>query len=156
MKYKFVKIPATDSDASENELNVFLAGHKILNIEKNFVQDGQSSFWAICVSYIDSKKSFGEKSAKVDYKLVLDEKDFTVFAKLRELRKELAEREGTPPYNLFTNEQLSKMVQDRVSSIEALQKISGVGSVRADKYGRQFIDTLHEEFERLEGMKKNQ
>lgn len=71
---------------------------------------------------------------KVDYKEVLNADDFAVFARLRELRKQLAERDGVPPYAVFTNEQLAAIVQGRVASAAALKAIDGVGDARVKKH----------------------
>ena len=43
-----------------------------------------------------------------------------MFAKLRALRKTLADREGVPAYALFTNEQLADMVRRRITTGEAM------------------------------------
>jgi hypothetical protein len=50
----------------------------------------------------------GSKRAKVDYRELLSAGDFVLFAKLRILRKGMAEREAVPAYALFTNEQLAE------------------------------------------------
>jgi superfamily II DNA helicase RecQ len=78
----------------------------------------------------------------VDFKEVLSEAEFAVFARLRALRKQLAEAEGVPAYALFTNEQLAEMVQQRVSTATGLRQIAGVGEARVEKYGPAFLDLL--------------
>jgi superfamily II DNA helicase RecQ len=77
---------------------------------------------------------------------VLDEKDFAIFAKLRTLRKSMAEKEGLPVYALFSNEQLAAMVQKRITTREALGAIDGVGKSRLEKYGQAFLELLRTEF----------
>jgi superfamily II DNA helicase RecQ len=126
-------------------LNAFLRAHRILSVDRHFVQDGANSIWAICVSYLgDANRPLvaGAKRPKVDYRDVLSEADFAVFAKLRNLRKELAEKEGIPAYALFTNEQLAEMVQRRVGGLNAIKEIEGVGDARIEKYGAQFLALL--------------
>ncbi len=44
MKYKFFQIPAGDSIAAENELNAFVAQHRITHIDRHFVADAANSF----------------------------------------------------------------------------------------------------------------
>lgn len=65
-----------------------------------------------------------------------------MFARLRALRKTLAEQEGVPAYALFTNEQLAGMVQRRVRTVGDLREIDGVGEARVEKYGGAFLDIL--------------
>jgi superfamily II DNA helicase RecQ len=110
MKFQFFNIPAQDSADATNQLNAFCAQHRISNIEKNFVNNEENSFWSICVTFLDSEAALlgvdhGKRKKTIDYKEVLNDDDFTIFSQLRDLRKTIAEREGTPPYNVFTNEQ---------------------------------------------------
>ena len=145
MQLRVFTIAIHDAGGALDELNAFLRAHRILSVDRHFVQDGANSIWAICVSYLgDANRPLtaGAKRPKVDYREVLSEADFAVFAKLRNLRKELAEREGVPAYALFTNEQLAEMVQRRVGSLNAIKEIEGVGGSRIEKYGAQFLALL--------------
>jgi superfamily II DNA helicase RecQ len=147
MKFEFFSIPACSPEQGQQELNAFCSSHRIASIEKQFVANGEQSYWAICVSYLDNQKKITTPGkSKVDYREVLEEHDFAVFSKLRSLRKTLAEKEGVPPYALFTNEQLADMVRSRVNSLSGLSSISGVGKARIDKYGKEFMEILQKEF----------
>jgi superfamily II DNA helicase RecQ len=81
-----------------------------------------------------------------DYKEILSPDDFAVFAKLRELRKEMAQAEAVPVYTIFTNEQLAQMVQDRCGSKADLEKVAGVGDARIEKYGPRFLGLLQDQW----------
>jgi superfamily II DNA helicase RecQ len=145
MQLKAFMIPLHDAGAATEEVNVFLRANRILSVERHFVQDGANSVWAICVSYLGEEnrpQTASAKRAKVDYREVLSEVDFATFAKLRNLRKDLADREGIPAYALFTNEHLAEMVQRRVRNITGLKEIEGVGEARAAKYGAAFLRLL--------------
>jgi superfamily II DNA helicase RecQ len=145
MQLKAFTVPIHDAGGALDELNSFLRAHRILSVDRHFVQDGGNSVWAICVSYLNDANrplAAGAKRPKVDYREVLSEADFAVFARLRNLRKELAEQEGIPAYALFTNEQLAEMVQRRVGSLTAMKEIEGVGDSRIAKYGAQFLALL--------------
>jgi len=147
MKHRFFTIPANAPDAAQEELNRFCAGQRVVSVDKQFVQDAQRSYWALCVCYLDGQE--GPKAAakgKIDYREVLNEQDFAVFAKLRTLRKELADGEGVPAYAVLTNEQLAELVQRRVQSAAALREIAGVGEARVEKYGEAFLRLLREAF----------
>lgn len=148
MKQRFFMIPVKDSGLAEDELNAFYAQHRVISVEKYFVADGPNSFWSLCLTWTEVEAALlvGANSrsgkSKIDYKDVLNEADFAVYAQLRDLRKVLAERDGVPPYALFTNEQLAKMVQQRIASKNGLMELEGVGQVRADKYGAAFLSLL--------------
>ncbi|MGO9483871.1 MAG: HRDC domain-containing protein [Rhodomicrobium sp.] len=145
MQLRVFSIAIHDAGGALDELNSFLRANRVLSVDRHFVPDGANSIWAICVSYLNDANrplAAGAKRPKVDYREVLSEADFAVFAKLRNLRKELAEREGIPAYALFNNEQLAEMVQRRVGSLNAMKEIEGVGDSRIEKYGTQFLALL--------------
>ncbi len=149
MGLKFFHVFSRDPGAMETELNSFLARHRVVNVERRFVESGAESFWAICVDYLEGNGgggavhgSPGRSERKVDYKEVLSAEQFAVFAKLRELRKSVAEREAVPVYAVFTNEQLAAMVQGGVDSRSKLRSIEGIGDAKVEKYGEVFLGLL--------------
>jgi superfamily II DNA helicase RecQ len=149
MRFCFFTIPIQAPDEAATELNQFLASHRILAIDRQFAADGANSAWAICVSFDDGtggatpRLPMGRRG-KVDFKDVLSEPEFAVFARLRALRKETADAEGVPAYAVFTNDQLADMVQRRATSVAALREIAGVGQARAEKYGAAFLGLIQE------------
>jgi superfamily II DNA helicase RecQ len=143
MRYKFFTIPVSNPEDAEAELNRFLAAHRILNVESNFVSNTDNSYWALCVRYTTEQPGpqVG-KRAKLDYKELLSEDEFSLFVKLRELRKRIADEEAVPPYALFNNEQLAEMVRGGVTTRSDLEKIAGVGPARIEKYAEPFLSLL--------------
>ncbi len=147
MKYKFFSIPARQPEAAEELLNAFCSQHRISFVEKHLITDGANSYWSICVTWLDGEaapSAGNQKKPTVDYKQILSETDFNRYIALRNLRKEMAESHGVPPYALFTNEQLAAMVQQRAGSKAALQTIPGIGKSRIEKYGDEFLQKLSE------------
>ncbi len=148
MKQKFFRIPVADSAVAEAELNSFCDQQSVSHLERHLVMDGQHSFWAICVTWSGNtnspvgKAKAGSGKRKIDYKDELSDDDFMMYSRLRELRKTVAEREGVAVYNVFNNEQLAAIVQQRISSKNALTGIAGIGQKRIDKYGDEFLDCL--------------
>ena len=49
MKLRFFRIPMMDEDAAADELNQFRSTHRFLTVERNFVAEGPSSAWGVCV-----------------------------------------------------------------------------------------------------------
>jgi superfamily II DNA helicase RecQ len=111
----------------------------VLSIDRRWVEQGATSFWTFCVDYLDGEAigSAGDRGVrgKVDYKEVLSPDEFTVFAKLRGARKEIAQAEAVPVYTIFTNEQLAQMVKARAATKGDLEKIAGLEDGRIEKYG---------------------
>ncbi len=50
MQYRFFWINAESPTAGETALNQFLASHRILGIEREFIAAGKHSAWSVCVS----------------------------------------------------------------------------------------------------------
>ena len=148
MRLHFATIPVFGDTDAEAALNRFLAAHRVLSIDRHLVDAGPSRVWAVCVSYEQGENgdspSTAKKASRIDYREQMSEPDFALFAKLRLLRKTLAERDGVPLYALFTNEQLAAMVERRVQTAEDLRALPGVGAARLEKYGAAFLKLLQE------------
>ena len=106
MPLKFLRIPAAGCEESERELNGFIASHRVLTVDRRFVDVGENSFWAICVDFIlsHSNGKSGRKDSqrkRVDYREILSAAEFNLYAHLRDVRKQLAADDGVPVYMVF-------------------------------------------------------
>ena len=81
---------------------------------------------------------------------VLAPEEFAVFSKLRELRKELASKDGVPPFVVFTDEQLASIVKQKPENLGKLTAIQGIGQAKAEKYGKQILEALRNQDEKSE------
>lgn len=147
MQFHFFTVPAQFPEENQQELNGFCAQHRVLAIEKHFVNLGAGSYWSICVSTIEGNsqhllKAGQSKRTSIDYKEILSESEFLVYAQLRDLRKAVAKQDGIPVYAVFTNEQLAEMITRRVTSQTEMAQIDGIGKARLEKYGRTFLTLL--------------
>jgi len=146
MKYAFFHIPALNPEPAQSELNQFLAQHRIRDVSREFVNHAEHSAWCLCVIYDDASPRTGSSSsarpARVDYREVLSPEDFDVFSPLRKRRNELADAAGIPAYSVFSNEQLATMVRRRVSTLEELRQIEGIGVRRCEQYGKAMLSVL--------------
>ena len=55
--YRVFTLPVRDPGAAETELNGFLVSHRVLAVDQRFVEDGERSFWTLCVGIGDIPKS---------------------------------------------------------------------------------------------------
>ena len=161
LKFRFFIVPVSNTEPVTQELNSFCSQNRILSFNESFVTDGPNSFWAFSISYLDSGNSesletnqASSKKRSVDYKEVLNETDFAMYAYLRELRKEEAVKHGVPTYILFTNEQLAALVTSKVTTKNQMLTVSGVGQTRVEKYSEPFLKALQQFF--VEGDKETQ
>lgn len=141
MQLKVFDISSIGPETEIEELNRFMRGHKILDIDKQFYTTSDNvGHWSVILTYLPIQSgnytSQQEKREKVDYKTMLNEADFEKFTKLRVLRKQLANDDAVPAYAVFTDAELSQIAQ--LSSIEekTVMKINGIGEKRIEKYGR--------------------
>src|SRR5437870_1589459 len=128
MALRFFTIPVRQASQAEAELNGFLSSQRVLAVDRQFVNVGENSFWALCVDYLPSSSGVsGEASGKkgrIDYREELSPQAFAVFARLRDLRKQIAQAEAVPVYTIFTNDQLAQMVRRRATTKADLEGIT--------------------------------
>jgi len=79
-----------------------------------------------------------ERVRKIRGKKEEIEYNYALFALLRQKRKEMADEAGIPPYVIFSDRTLIEMAAYYPQSHESLLNISGVGQVKARKYGNTF------------------
>lgn len=72
------------------------------------------------------------------------EEDSELMQSFRELRKKLAATLGVPAYVVFTDASLREMSVKKPRTMQEFLNISGVGSRKAERYGRQFIALVEE------------
>ena len=70
--------------------------------------------------------------------------DELMFSILKDTRKKLAKEISLPPAIIFTEPSLVDMANQYPITIEELSKIQGVGIGKANKYGKKFIQIIHQ------------
>ena len=68
--------------------------------------------------------------------------DKDLFQELRELRLRLASHEAIPPYIVFSDKVLHLLAAIQPTTIEAFGEINGVGEIKKNKYGKDFINLI--------------
>ena len=85
---------------------------------------------------------------KQDKKISLAEQEiehnFEHFEILRELRKQIALKDGVPPYVVFSDKTLKEMAAILPKNNNEFLNINGVGQVKLEKYGKQFLKKIEE------------
>lgn len=66
----------------------------------------------------------------------------SMFEALRSLRRQIAQRQGLPPYVIFPDTTLRDMAACMPQDREAMLAINGVGQVKYERYGEQFLDII--------------
>lgn len=70
--------------------------------------------------------------------------DNDLFQKLRQLRAAQAKHEGIPPYFIFSDATLRDMCRKKPQNLSEMRQVSGVGVIKAQKYGKMFLEELQQ------------
>ena len=68
--------------------------------------------------------------------------DEELFARLRSLRKRLAQERGLPAYMVFSDATLRSMVRLRPRTKDQMLEVSGVGAKKLETYGEEFLHEI--------------
>ena len=86
---------------------------------------------------LQAKHVYQDKLAQFNY-------DKKLFAKLRALRKELADADDVSPYVVFNDKTLAEMAQLMPTNDSEFLKVSGVGFTKLNKYGAPFLNAIRD------------
>ncbi|MBL4941549.1 MAG: DNA helicase RecQ [Colwellia sp.] len=70
--------------------------------------------------------------------------DRVLFAKLRELRKSIADGEDIAPFIVFNDATLSELARVQPTNAAQMLTISGIGEVKLSRYGQAFMQAIKE------------
>jgi len=90
----------------------------------------------------ETKSGTKNRSSRPSPKDSLLDKDRELFEELRALRKEIADSEDIPAYQVFGDATLVEMAQQRPQNEAELLKISGIGDVKLARFGFEFLACL--------------
>ncbi|MFN9703975.1 MAG: HRDC domain-containing protein, partial [Planctomycetota bacterium] len=146
--------PLEDDAHATAACTTFLRGPRVRRVQNTAVVDGGRHYWSLCVEYLPRRNAeAGEVPAsdgaarsghppRVDYRAVLQPEPFVRFSKLRQLRKQLAERDGVPVYTLFTNSQLAELSRRCPHSKAGIEATDGIGPAKVERYGEALLGLL--------------
>lgn len=127
--------------SSSNTLNITSVGKKVLfgeqkamlavirEPEKETEEDNENP---------KSRKKQSKASPRTIKPIRSESLEEVLFDSLRQLRLQIAQKESTRAYLIFTDKALKDMVEQRPVTLEHFAKISGVGDVKLAKYGNVF------------------
>lgn len=151
MQYEIFTVPLSGGEHAIDEMNRFIASHKVVSVDKHCVDSGGMSCWTFCVSYMPVAPAAGEagqaaggRHGDIDYRDVLEPEAFSRFTLLRQCRKQLALSKALPVYAVFTNAELALLAQMSELEPSALSSVKGIGRQRVQKYGLALLKLYHE------------
>ncbi len=84
-----------------------------------------------------------QRSRKKDHQIKGQEYDQALFDELRKVRKQIADRDGVPPYVVFGDASLAEMAALLPTKNSEMIAVSGVGQVKLQRYGQSFIQAIN-------------
>jgi ATP-dependent DNA helicase RecQ len=93
------------------------------------------------VPIVMRKDSVARTSGPVARALVADE-DAPLLSALKAKRRALAEAAGVPAYVIFADRTLIEMAERRPDTLDAMAGITGVGQVKLDRHGAEFLAVI--------------
>lgn len=153
MPYHFFSIRAISPDADQQDLNRFIASHRVVAVRWRWIDRGDDSRWVARVEVAsgtgplpDALKAGGgsqqRSKERIDYREELSKPDFDLYAAIRKWRSDCANKAGVKLYAILTNEQMATIVTSRTRTLADLAKIPGIGPGRLEKYGRELVEHL--------------
>jgi len=131
--YQMIQLGYIEIDyVASHTLKVTSLGHKVLF-------ENQSAQLAV---YHEPEELSSQRSgfkARPIRPIVSHSIEITLLDALRQLRKQLAEREQVPPYLIFSDDSLADMTQKKPLTLDQFSDIRGVGQIKLDKYANVFI-----------------
>jgi ATP-dependent DNA helicase RecQ len=88
-------------------------------------------------------KSAGKTAAGKAPPVPLDEHATELFLRLKAWRSEVAREHNLPAYVVFHDTSLAVMAREQPVTLEALGRISGVGSKKLEAYGQELLRLIH-------------
>ena len=130
---------------SQNLLSVDIANHGGMSITKvgsEYLRNRDK----IRLKMLPKKKSgamhLRETQAPREVLSFSDARKQGLYEALKYKRKELSQQQGVPPYVIFNDRTLYDIVEAMPQSEIELNKIKGVGQVRAERYGAQLLSLI--------------
>ncbi len=137
------------SDSTKDDIYEII---NFLKEQKYLAEEGEFSLIDITEFSADIVKRKKRLTMKHKKRLTEEQKnisvvydiDFNLFAKLKSLRAETAAEEKVPAYVVFSDAALRDMCRKLPRDIPAFLNVSGVGRLKAQKYGEEFCACIRE------------
>ena len=127
-----------------NHLKITEAGRKVLF--------GHATAQLVVIKREERTVKPSRKSTRKDVSLqpviptlipaIFEDEDEQLFETLRQLRKQLADQQASPPYIVLSDKTLHLLASRQPRTLDAFGEISGIGEYKKKKYGKDFIEAI--------------
>jgi ATP-dependent DNA helicase RecQ len=88
------------------------------------------------------KRKYVARDVSENDEVSLTQGEIALVGALRKKRSEIARREGVPAYIVFSDRTLAEMALRRPSTLAAMSGVRGVGAMKLEKYGSEFLEII--------------
>jgi superfamily II DNA helicase RecQ len=140
MSFEILTIPFnSDTDLFNcDDLNRFCVNKKVVNSKTEFFNINGKAYWSIFLEY----DTLLEAQNRGPETRGLTEAGKLCYEKLRQWRRDRAEKEGVPPFVIARNSQLVDIIKTEPKTLEALKTINGFGNKKVEKYGQDITGVI--------------
>ena len=93
---------------------------------------------------IDEKRLIFKASKSKKEPIDTSDYNSEIFEQLRALRREISSKAGVPPYIVFSDKTLKELSIALPKTKEQMLDVNGVGEVKFERYGKEFLELLKE------------
>ncbi len=114
-------------------------------ISENYLEQSAGSFPTLKLTPKDFEvlKNIKAVFRRVNESVTFDYFEDPLFETLNNLRKEIAQKEGVPPYIIFSDLTLMEMAEKKPQNRWEMLKIRGIGNQKFKNYGDLFLKTIN-------------
>ncbi len=141
MQIKIYSIPVFGDTALEEEVNRFLRGHRVLQVERHFCDDN-GGYWAIFIEYADyaPNSAPANRKDKADVTREMNEEEKQRFEYFRKIRRDIAQQKSIPAYMVFTDAELAILAKEPELREDSAKSVKGVAPSRLNEYVKYFYE----------------
>lgn len=146
-----IKFDTEQGIFQDEVVNDFILNKKITEIKKEFFILKKIPYWSILIDYeeiLEKQYLTKDKKTVIKEKKGMNEWQKILFEKLREWRKNRADKDGVPVYIIATNSEIKEIIDTTADSIEKLRNIKGFGKKKIENYGKEIISIVKNFFEK--------
>lgn len=148
--FRIITIPFSNRESgfSVKELNEFVRNKRGITYQAELMKTGGNYYWSVFIYYEEEISKKTEYEFKNDY-------EKQMYEELKKWRNARAEKEGIPPYIIFTNKQLKDIVKIKCESKESLKNVEGIGESKSGNYGSEVIEIVKSFLDQTNGKNDN-
>ena len=142
--FKIITIPFDRNTKGFDDeiLSRYVVNKEVKQWKAEFFSDGGNSYWTVFLECDPMLKESGHAEEKA-----LTDAEKQLLLKLKEWRKDRAEKDGVPVYVIGTNKEFMDIAKSAPKTMEVLGMVKGFGKAKLSKYGKDIVGIVQAFYE---------